>query len=355
MPQRLRELTGGERSRTGRFERRAHVEIEPGGPWNRRRVRRPDAAPRGLPLAVADGRPNVPHVRRAIVFANFLEPADFGRSGCCSSSGLLTLVLTLAVKQGTMKRTFGGDDDDDEDDEDEVALACSHAGADDRHRPGHDHVVSARSASPWRCTLRRSDRDSVCWRRPLGRDLVVWAAIAGASDAVNRLASIAIWLERRPYPYIAVEATRPLLTLAVVVPLLVPGQGIEAAIMGYALGTGRLGDRSRSPSSGASTHAHVLDRRGLEDLPRRARSGSRSCSRSGPSATPTSSSSPGSSRRHDLGTYHLASRAGFLVSFFPAGYRKALRPLQRTTDLPRPSRRVRVRHRPRHPARLLTC
>jgi hypothetical protein len=33
----------------------------------------------------------------------------------------------------------------------------------------------------------------------------------------------------------------------------------------------------------------------------------------------------------DLGVYHLASRAGFLVSFFPAAYRVALRPLRRTT------------------------
>ena len=33
----------------------------------------------------------------------------------------------------------------------------------------------------------------------------------------------------------------------------------------------------------------------------------------------------------DLGTYHLASRAAFLVAVLPGGYRKALRPLQKTT------------------------
>ncbi len=33
----------------------------------------------------------------------------------------------------------------------------------------------------------------------------------------------------------------------------------------------------------------------------------------------------------ELGTYHLASRAAFLVAVLPGGYRKALRPLQKTT------------------------
>ncbi len=62
----------------------------------------------------------------------------------------------------------------------------------------------------------------------------------------------------------------------------------------------------------------------------RARSVCRSCSRCGSSATPTSSSSPASSPHADLGTYHLASRAAFLVAVLPGGYRKALRPLQKT-------------------------
>ena len=32
----------------------------------------------------------------------------------------------------------------------------------------------------------------------------------------------------------------------------------------------------------------------------------------------------------ELGTYHLASRVAFLVAVLPGGYRKALRPLQKT-------------------------
>ena len=34
-------------------------------------------------------------------------------------SGLLTLLFTLGSKQGTLKRTFGGDDEDDEDEEED--------------------------------------------------------------------------------------------------------------------------------------------------------------------------------------------------------------------------------------------
>ena len=47
-----------------------------------------------------------------IVIANFSKPAEFGQLGLLMFySGLLTLVFTLASKQGTLKRTFGGDDE----------------------------------------------------------------------------------------------------------------------------------------------------------------------------------------------------------------------------------------------------
>lgn len=55
-----------------------------------------------------------------IVIANFSKPAEFGQLGLLMFySGLLTLVFTLASKQGTLKRTFGGGDDEEDDDDDE--------------------------------------------------------------------------------------------------------------------------------------------------------------------------------------------------------------------------------------------
>ena len=55
-----------------------------------------------------------------VLVANFIDPGAFGQLGLLLFlAGLMTLLFTLASKQGTMKRTFGGDDDDEDDDEDE--------------------------------------------------------------------------------------------------------------------------------------------------------------------------------------------------------------------------------------------
>jgi len=62
-----------------------------------------------------------------IVIANFSNPDEFGQLGLLLFfAGLLTVLFTLASKQGTLKRTFGGDDDDDDDDdEDDEEIATS--------------------------------------------------------------------------------------------------------------------------------------------------------------------------------------------------------------------------------------
>src|SRR5699024_11092495 len=64
-----------------------------------------------------------------IVIANFSEPGEFGQLGLLLFyAGLLTVLFTLASKQGTLKRTFGGDDEDDDDeeeDEDDDEIAAS--------------------------------------------------------------------------------------------------------------------------------------------------------------------------------------------------------------------------------------
>ena len=55
----------------------------------------------------------------------------------------------------------------------------------------------------------------------------------------------------------------------------------------------------------------------------------------------------------DLGTYTLASRAAFLVAVLPGGYRKALRPLQKTTMFQAVEDEYGVGEAAGHPVRLL--
>lgn len=263
-----------------------------------------------------------------ILVANFVDPEAFGQLGLLLFlTGLMTLLFTVASKQGTMKRTFGGDDDDDDDDdEDEEDLSRS-----PRRTLGTGLVlIGIVSILGTLITVAFAGpiADGLLGDSSKG-ELVVWAAVAGGAGAVYRVASIAIWLERRPYPYIAVEASRPLFTLAAVVPLLVAGAGLEGAIAGTALG-----------SALATAFAIVLLRNSWEfcfDFRE-----ALAIYRKGSIRVPLVVSMwvvgyadifilSRFVSDADLGTYHLASRAGFLVSFLPAGYRKALRPLQKTT------------------------
>ena len=159
--------------------------------------------------------------------------------------------------------------------------------------------------------------------------LIVWAAIAGGAGAVFRVASIAIWIERRPYPYVAVEVARPLFTLAAVIPLLIAGFGIEGAIAGQAVGLalGVVMSLLLLRGSWIATfdlrEAVQIYRKGAIRIPLVL------------SMWVVSYADIFILSRFvddaELGTYHLASRAAFLVAVLPGGYRKALRPLQKTT------------------------
>ncbi len=262
----------------------------------------------------------------AIVIANFSSPAEFGQLGLLQFfAGLMTLLFTLAVKQGTLKRTFGGGDDDDDDDDEDEDISL-----DPKHSFGTGliaiTIVSAIGTAlalifrvPITDTLLGGNADP---------NLLVWAAIAGGAGALYRLTSIAIWIERRPYPYIAVETSKPVFTLAAVVPLLIAGLGVEGAILGQAIGTvlatllSLVILRSSWKPSFDFHEAREIYKKGAIRIPLVL------------SMWVVSSADIFILSRfvshEELGTYHLASRAAFLVAVLPGGYRKALRPLQKT-------------------------
>lgn len=279
----------------------------------------------GLGMVLA----NVITFASTIVIANFSEPAEFGQLGLLLFyAGLLTLLFTLSAKQGTLKRTFGGDDDDEEDEEeDEPDEGLS---TDPRHSFGTG-LITITGVSVIGTVL------SIVFAEEIadgllggGADpnLIVYAALAGGTGAVYRLASIAIWIERRPYAYIAVETAKPIFTLIAVVALLIAGLGIKGAIAGHAIGmalgvvmslimlrgswspTWSLQEAIAIYKKGAIRIPLVLSMWvvGYADIFLLSKFVSQA----------------------DLGTYHLASKAAFLVAVLPGGFRKALRPLQKT-------------------------
>ncbi len=269
---------------------------------------------------------NVITFASTIVIANFSEPAEFGQLGLLLFyAGLLTLVCTLASKQGTLKRTFGGDDDDEDDDDEDEELST-----DPRHSFGTGLItvtIVSLIGTVLSIVFAEQIADGLLGG---GADpnLIVYAALAGGSGAVYRLASIAIWIERRPYSYIAVETAKPVFTLIAVVALLIAGLGIKGAIAGQAIGTVLGVAMALWMLRGSWTptwdirEAIAIYRKGAIRVP-----------------LVLSMWVVGYAdifllskfvSHADLGTYHLASKAAFLVAVLPGGFRKALRPLQKT-------------------------
>jgi hypothetical protein len=262
-----------------------------------------------------------------IVIANFSEPGEFGQLGLLMFySGLLTILFTLASKQGTLKRTFGGDDedDDDDDDEDDDELAAS-----PRRSLGTGLVtITIVSIIGTGLSIVFADQISHYLLGDADPSLVMYAALAGGTAALYRVSSIAIWIERRPKSYIAVEVAKPIFILAAVVPLLIAGEGITGAIAGQAIGTGLALLMSLVVLRGSWElcwdwrEAIAIYKKGAIRVP-----------------LVLSMWVVGYADifilsrfvdHTELGTYHLASRAAFLVAVLPGGYRKALRPLQKT-------------------------
>lgn len=261
-----------------------------------------------------------------ILVANFIDPIEFGSFGLLLFlAGLMTLLFTLGSKQGTLKRTFGGDDDE-EDDEEEDELAASPPRS---LGTGLVLIALVSTLGTLLTVLLAAPIGDVLIGEGTDQRLIVWAAIAGGTGALYRVASIAIWLERRPVPYIKVEVSRPIFTVIVLVPLLLGGAGLEGAIAATAIGSAFATLFSLVLLRGSwelcfdRREAIAIYRKGAIRIPLVL-----SMWTVGYADVFLLSRYVGGA---ELGTYVLASKAGFLVAFLPGGYRKALRPLQKTS------------------------
>ena len=266
----------------------------------------------------------------ALVVAFYLGPADFGRYGLLLFlAGLLTMLFNLASKQGTLKRVFGtaGDDDEDEEDEDGTTQADLDR---DRASLGTGMILTLIvSVIGTGLVILFADPISD-WLLGDGSDhmLVVFAALVGGAGAIFRLASLVLWLERRPGPHVAAEVARPVLVLIGVLAFVIPGGDLEAAIAGTAVGY-----------LAAVFLSLFLLRGSYELVFSLAESGS--IYKLGAPRIPIVLSmwtiqqadifilsrfiSDG-----DLGIYQLASRVGIVVAFLPGGFRMAMRPLRKS-------------------------
>jgi O-antigen/teichoic acid export membrane protein len=271
---------------------------------------------------------NVLAFASTIVIAHLLGPAEFGQLALLLFlAGLLNMAFNLGSKQGTMRRVFGADDDeDDDDDAEEEGLSEA-----SQRSLGTGIVLTSLLAATGTVTvvLLAPQVADLLLGGSGDRELVLWAAAAGGLGAIYRLASLAVWMERRPVAFVVLESAQPLLVLIAMVALVASGGGLEGAIAGTAIGTA------------VSTVVTVAALRGSFELcfePREALQ----IMRLGAPRIPVHASfwMINSAQifflsryvsHTDLGIFALAQRAGIVVALLPTGFRRALRPLKRTT------------------------
>ncbi len=259
--------------------------------------------------------------------AGFLGAAALGSySLLLFLGGLLTMVFSLAAKPGTIRRTFGGGDDDDDDDEDEEAIVSAHP------------KRSLGAGLLWAAALGLiASALVVVFRQPIAdvllgddadADLVLWAGVLGGSGVLFKTASISLWFERRPSAFLIAEIARPLIALAVMIPLLAAGGELTDAIAGAAAG-----------NVVAALLAMALLRGSFE--PNLEPAEVLAIIKGGGRRVPIVSSIWIVQNADvfllsrfvdstDLGIYALAAKVGLVVSFFPQGFRVAMRPLRKS-------------------------
>ena len=241
----------------------------------------------GATLVIA----NLIQLVSVMVVAAYLGPAEMGRFALLLFlAGLVTQLLSLLVKPGTIRRVFGGGDDEDDDEDEESVVSTSPP-----RTLGTGLVWAAVLGvlgTALVVLLRRPIADLLLGD-PEDADLVLWAGVLAGVWLVFKIADITLWLERRPGAFVVADTARPVLGLAALTALLASGAGIEGAIIGTAIGTAVAAIVAIVLLRGS--YEPSFDPAEVKQIVLRGGTGRRSCSRSGSSRTPTCSSSRDSS------------------------------------------------------------
>ncbi len=271
---------------------------------------------------------SVLHLVTLFIVAHYLGPAELGRFALLYfGANLVAHLLTIAVKPGTVRRTFGAGDDEDGGDDDEEDDASESP----KRSLGTGLLMASGlgiAAAIAMIALRAPIAELLLGTRD-DADLVVWAAALGGTTVVFKLVSIVIWFERRPQAFLACELSRPVLALGVVFALLAGGSGVEGVMIGNAAGTllaaivGLLALRHSFEASVDRGEVGQILHRGMLRAP-----------------IMMSFWTIGNAdvfllsrfvTDSELGIYTLASRVGFIAAFMPQGFRVALRPLRKAS------------------------
>jgi len=184
----------------------------------------------GSAIGVALGLVNL------VVLTRFLDPSEFGLYALyLTLAALLTLIYGLVWFKGSIRLVFGGDDEDDDEEDAEERDLVGQA----RSALGTALAVTTVVALVGTAivALFPGLPGLLIGGAGASAELVLYAAVAGGVGAVWRLAAGVPRRERRSTLFVLLQASLPLCTLLVTVPLVALGLGVRGAVIGLAVGT----------------------------------------------------------------------------------------------------------------------
>lgn len=170
------------------------------------------------------------------VFTRFLDPSEYGDLAVLFVfASSLTVLWNLLTLQGTFLWVFGaGEDAEMATDESRQAR-----GGTKRRALGTGALLTLLTVllGTGAMLLVGEELRRALVGEDQGTGALRWALISGASGSLFRFAVGVPRFERRPVRFAMLNLLRPALALAIAIPLIVRGNGVEGALAGTAIGT----------------------------------------------------------------------------------------------------------------------
>jgi O-antigen/teichoic acid export membrane protein len=172
------------------------------------------------------------------VFTRFLDQSEFGKMAVFSTiSTIITMIATLGVMQGTMRRVYGATGDDEAG---EVDVADPEALSHDPRLALTTGLALTLVFGLVLCLLAVALQGEVAelFGGPQDSTLILLAAGAGAAGGVMRFSRNILRLQLRSGAYVLVTMVYAFAGIPVAIPLLQGGLGVEAVLIGFIVANG---------------------------------------------------------------------------------------------------------------------
>lgn len=172
-----------------------------------------------------------------VVFTRYLDPSEFGKMAVLTTvATLATLASSLTILPGTMRRIYGtsGDEDLGDVDVEEMAKVVS---SDPRLALTTGFALTLGMGAAilliaWAVREPLAD----LFGGPGDADLIMLAAGAGVAATVMRFCQYILRMQLRSTAYVAISTVSAFAAIALAIPLLGDGLGVEAVLLGLIAG-----------------------------------------------------------------------------------------------------------------------